>query len=163
MGMPHHDDVPAAAAPDVDARDIDSQDIDRQDINARVIAASGTNTQDADVGLDVELRTACVEQAMRCCADESIVQRVAAATSRRELLAIVGCAIADLGSSLRAGSPLLVAAGHGSIDPHWRTNCPPAPGSLLEELLFLRPLVPPSLPSTDLLSELVAARNWVEG
>jgi hypothetical protein len=111
--------------------------------------------------LDKDLLDLCVEQVMRCTADESLVQTVAACTDRQSLLTAMGASISTFTCALLAGSPLLAALAVAPLDSQWRSWFPPRPNSLWAELEFLRTLSPSLLHAAP-LAELTAAREWVE-
>jgi hypothetical protein len=113
------------------------------------------------VALEPELLALCVEQAMRCTGDESVVHQIATCTTTTELLSAIGEQLGSFAYALLAGSPLLCALQMVPLEENWRDWFPPRPNSLWCELVLLRDLAGATADPSP-LDELVSTRRLVE-
>jgi hypothetical protein len=110
------------------------------------------------------LRSAVVEQLMRRSSDEVAVDAAASASTRQALLAAVGVVLASDAVPLKLGSPVMVLAGFGVLDPAWRAACPPTPESLWSQVEFYRTCgwsSPAACPFVELLASRDAADRHI--
>lgn len=86
-------------------------------------------------------RAMLLEQVMRRTDDETLLLAfVDVAPLSGAYLAALGRLLAASPGPIRAGTPLQVWAGSGTLQRHWRETCPPVRSSIWGELLTLRAL-----------------------
>lgn len=110
-------------------------------------------------GLVEQVRADAVEQLLRVSDDMSLAWAVQTASSKEELLAVIGRLLADVPLTLLSGSPFVAMLGYTPLDPQWRRFYPPRPNSLFNELELFVEL---GMVSGVSLTELEQAReDWM--
>lgn len=122
-----------------------------------------TYLPDAAHTTDAVVRTAAVEQVMRCCDDDlAVLQFVDLVPLTPQAAAALGKLTHAYPMRLVAGCPLMALVTGGPLDRHWRDSYPARPDSLYANLEFLAAMFGGLDPDEDPYGALTRLRERAE-